>query len=596
MSASPEKGSIGLVTFKVFSNGEQINDTYEVVSIWVRKEVNRIGKAVLVFTAGDMPKQEIPESDAETFAPGAEIRIEAGYQNSESIIFEGFVTSHNLDIPEREQATLQVECRDYAFPTTLNRKNRLFEASTDSDAISKILKDYSDLTPTVDATNTTYNELVQYYSSDWDFLLSRADANGLLVITEGKKITVKKPDLSASPVLSVTYGEDLIAFRGELQTAEQSPAIEAIAWDSVTQKLITATGAAPSLNAQGTDTTATLSEAVGSEKWTLQTESCPDKTALQSWADAQLLKAGMARIRGEIRFQGSSLAVPGCLITLVGLGKRFNGDAYIGFVEHQITEGEWVTTAGMGIDPQSVTEQPDVMTPAASGLLPGIEGLHIGKVTKLDEDPAKENRIQVEIPLLNSDKNTVWARLASFWASNKYGGFFIPDIDDEVVLGFLNNDPCNAVILGSMYSSKQTPSNTITAKNNLRTIFSKSGLKIELEEEKKDITITTPGKNSVLLSDDQKTIKLTDQHGNKVVMSDSGIVIDSIKDLTLKAASNVTIDGGVNVDAKAGNGLSLKGVNVQATADASFTAKGNASAEVSASGQTMIKGAMVMIN
>lgn len=596
MSTSPEKGSVGLVTFKVFSDGEQINDSYEVASIWIRKEVNRIGQAVLVLIAGDMPKQEIPESDAETFAPGAVIRIEAGYQSDESVIFEGIVTSHNLDIPERDQATLQVECRDYAFPTTLNRKNRLFEKSTDSEAITKILKDYSDLQATVDATNTTYNELVQYYSSDWDFLLSRADANGLLVITEGKKITVKKPDLSASAVLSVTYGEDLIAFRGELQAAQQSPAIEAISWDSVTQKIITATGAAPSLNAQGSDTPSALSEAVGAEKWTLQTESCPDKTALQSWADAQLLKAGMSRIRGEIRFQGSSLAVPGCLITLAGLGKRFNGDAYIGSVEHQITEGEWVTTAGMGIDPQSITDNPDVVAPAASGLLPGIEGLHIGKVTKLDEDPAKENRIQVEIPLLNSDKNTVWARLASFWASNKYGGFFIPDIDDEVVLGFLNNDPCNAVILGSMYSSKQTPSNTITAKNNLRTIFSKSGLKIELEEEKKDITITTPGKNSVLLSDDQKTIKLTDQHGNKIVLSDSGIVIDSVKDLTLKAANNVAINGGVNVDAKAGNGLTLKGVNVQATADASFTAKGNASAEVSASGQTMIKGAMVMIN
>ena len=123
MSVSPEKNSEGLVTFSIFSEGEKINDSFETVSIWIRKEVNRIGRAKLVFEAGNMPMKEIPESDDDTFAPGNTIRIEAGYQSNEHIIFEGVVITHNVNIPEDDPATLEIDCADFVFPTTLTRNN-----------------------------------------------------------------------------------------------------------------------------------------------------------------------------------------------------------------------------------------------------------------------------------------------------------------------------------------------------------------------------------------------------------------------------------------------------------------------------------------
>ena len=100
MSVSPEKNSEGLVTFSIFSEGEKINDSFETVSIWIRKEVNRIGRAKLVFEAGNMPMKEIPESDDDTFAPGNTIRFEAGYQSKEKFIFEGVFFTHNVNIPD----------------------------------------------------------------------------------------------------------------------------------------------------------------------------------------------------------------------------------------------------------------------------------------------------------------------------------------------------------------------------------------------------------------------------------------------------------------------------------------------------------------
>ncbi|MHA3787030.1 type VI secretion system tip protein VgrG [Flavobacterium hauense] len=595
MSQSPDIGADGLVTFTISSEGSPIKDSFGLVSIKVRKEANRIGWTELVISAGDMPAQDIPESDDETFAPGKVISIEAGYANTNTVIFEGMVTGHNIEI-NAEGATLRVDCRDYAFQMTRFRNNRVFEESTDSEAIDTITGEYGKLSTTIDSTAAKYNTIVQYYSTDWDFILSKADANGLIVITEGKEMKIIKPKVTASAVLKVTYGNDMMAFNGELNAAYQPSGATAVAWDVNKQAIITSDGAIPTLNSQGDTTPAQLASAIENKKMTLQSTIVPDKATLQAWADAQMLKTGMSRIRGEVKFQGSALAVVGSIIDLAGLGKRFNGDAFVGSVLHEIEDGNWTTTVGMGLSHLNMTDNPDVSAAPASGLLPGIQGLQIGKVVKIDEDPDKENKIQVEIPLLHGEKNNVWARLASFWASSTYGAFFIPDVGDEVVLGFFNDNPCNAVVLGSLYSSTIAPSSAITKENFTRSIVTKSKLTMKFDEDKKVITFETPGKNIIEINDDQKSIKLTDQNSNKIVMSDSGITIESAQSLTLKAKTDVEISAGSNVSIKAGANVNLKGVNVEASADMAFTAKGNAQAELSASGQVTVKGAIVMIN
>lgn len=594
---SANKNTDGVLRVSVFSEGSPVKTSvFGFISAYIYKGVNRIGRAVLVFAAGNMPKADVPESDDDTFAPGKKVRIEAGYEENENTVFEGFVTSHRfVASAEESDAVLEIECRDYAFPATMARKNAVFEKKKDSEAIQEILGKYAPLSPSVDSTKTKYNELVQYYATDWDFVLSRADANGLVVITEGKDISVKKPDVAAAAKIKVTYGMDLIEFRGELSAEGQQGETEASAWNPAEQKIIKVSGKKPALNKQGSATQAKLAEAAGVDLYSIQTDMA-EESALQAWADSQRLKAGLSQIQGYCKFQGSAKVVHGGTLELAGLGKRFNGTAYVGYVEHEIKEGNWITTAGLGLEFENITDRPDVVTPAASGFLPGIQGLHIGKVSKLEGDPTGENKIQVEIPLLAGVNNKVWARIGNFWSSSDYGAFFIPDIGDEVILGFFNNDPCHAVILGNMYSSKQKPPYEITKDNTIRAILTKSKMKLEFEEKKKIITLETPGKNILTISDEDKGISLVDQNKNKIVMNDSGILIESAKDLTLKAKMNVKIDAGNNLDAAAKTNVTVKGLKIEASANTELTLKGNAKAELSAAGQTVVKGAMVMIN
>ncbi|MCD8179594.1 MAG: type VI secretion system tip protein VgrG [Tannerellaceae bacterium] len=436
MANSPVKNSEGVVGVSVYVDNQVTPSKFGLESVLIRKEINRIGYAEIAFEAGNVADQTIAESEDATFEPGQQIRIEAGYEGDESILFQGIIVTHEVTIPPGESARLVIGCRDGAFPSTLVRQNRLFTGKKDSEALTEIWGNYS-LSATIDSSTVKYPELIQYYCSDWDFTLSRADVNGWVVITEQNKISIQEPEVSVTSVVKLTYGVDIIEFNGTLQADAQLNDVSAWGWDSTQQKLVEVSAAKPTVNDQGECDPAAWVTKTGIADYTLQTGCVVEESALKSWAGAKRLKSALARITGSIRFQGNAKVNPGTIIELDGVGKRFNGEVYVGFVEHEIKNGNWYTTAGMGISSHDITAQADVIAPAASGLFPGIQGLHTGIVTKLEEDPLAEHRIEVEFPLLNGEKNKIWARMAHGWGSKNSGFFFLPDKGDEVVLGFL---------------------------------------------------------------------------------------------------------------------------------------------------------------
>lgn len=575
----------------VYVNGSKLKDTFSLVSASVRLALNRIGKATLKFNAGDMDKQTFDESDDSLFKPGGSIRLDAGGVDRQETLFEGGIIGLRILTGKDFRSYMVVECRDCAYTATQGRKNRIFEKKKDSDIIKEILKEYGSVD--VDATVYQHPTLVQYYCSDWDFALSRADACGLFVFTEGDKIKVKKPEVSGSPVLTVTYGEDITAFDLELTADDQFTQYEAVSWSPNTQKAVKVSASSPSLNKQGDLQPKSI--ASGSSML-LQTDAPTEEKALKQWADGMALKAALARYQGSVSFYGSAKVKPGCIIELKGLGKRFNGNLFVGSVTHTIEDNEWFTEAGAGVPAMNITDEPDVVSPPASGYLPGLQGLHAAVVKKLDGDPQKEYRLQVELPWLDGKSKLLWARLATMYATGGMGTFFLPEPGDEVLVGFMNADPTHPVILGSLYGAKHKPPFEYESKNNTKAIVTREKLRIEFDEEKKVITVATPGKNTLEISDDGKCIRLADQHKNEIKMDSGGITLTSAKDIKLKAKGGITMDATMKISGTAKQDVSLEGLNVKVQAKIGASVKGNATAELSASGQTTVKGAMVMIN
>ncbi len=596
MADSPLMDSSGVVSLTILSNGTTIADTVQIVSVEINYCVNKIPSAKIIILDGEISENDFPVSNTDDFKPGAVLTIDAGYASDTTTIFKGVVVKHGVKVDGNNYSRLIIQCKDSAVAMSVGRKNTNYIDSKDSDIISSLIGAYSGLSSDVTATTTSHKEIVQYYCSDWDFMLTRAEVNGLLVTVDAGKVSVKSPQVDDAAVLTLTYGTDLLAFDADLDAHAQFSTVKGVTWDLTNQATQEAEATPDNLTSQGDLTADDLAKVIAPDYFRLQTNAPLESTTLTDWVKGQQVKSGLARIRGHATFQGSAKAKIGALVELKGVGNRFNGNVLVTAVRHHIKSGDWLTEIEFGLSEKWFSEQQNINAPIAAGYTSGVTGLQIGVVKKLDADPESQYKIQVSVPVMQAETEGVWARLASFYGSSNIGAFFIPEIGDEVILGYFNDDPSHPVILGSLYSSKRKPPYELTADNFTKAIVTRSELKLEFDDDKKIITLITPNNNQIVISDDGQSILVQDENSNKIELSSSGIVMDSPKDIKISAQGKVTIDAVGNIELTAQADINNQGLNIDHTANVGFTATGNATAELSSSGQTTVKGSIVMIN
>ena len=190
--------SADLVTYRVLIDGEELSRSVQILNITVEKEINRIPAARLIIKDGNPATQEFEISNQEFFLPGKEIEIKAGYHSDNATIFKGIVIRHNLKI-RSNQSYLLVECKDKAVKLTIGRKSKYYYESKDSEILEEIIDGYG-LEKEVEPTHVQHKEMVQYNVSDWDFCVTRAQANGKVVFVDDGKVIIQKPDFLQEPV------------------------------------------------------------------------------------------------------------------------------------------------------------------------------------------------------------------------------------------------------------------------------------------------------------------------------------------------------------------------------------------------------------
>lgn len=598
MSASNEITSGGIATFSIKVNGSTIPDELSVLSVHIEKKVNRIAVAKIVILDGEANTGTFDASSSATFLPGATVSIEAGYDSTNTVVFSGLIMGQSIRIDEFVGSALEIECRDAAVKMIVGRKSLTYSNEKDSDIISSIIGTYG-LSADVTATATKWPEQVQYYVTDWDYILALAEANGLIVTTINGKVSVNAPDSNTTSVLTVTYGNNLLEFNAKLNATTQIGNVTSNTWDYKNQAIANGE-ASPNITGAGNLSSKKLSEVIGLSTFQLQTSAPLETADLTNWSKAQIIKSEYSKIIGDAKFQGTNLIDPGKYMTFNGLGDRFNGDYIISGVVHDLSQGNWISQVSLGLSPLWFTEEPDVMSPPASGLLPGARGLFNATVKKMFDDPDSQYRILVDVPLFDTNGAGIWARLSNFYSTSGAGAFFLPEVGDEVILGFLNEDPRYPVILGSLYSGTKNKPFTDLApneKNSIKAIVSKSGISVEFDDENKIWTVATPNKNTIIISDKDKQITIKDENQNSVVMSGGGIDMSSQKSINISAQEKVSIKGmqGITIESSGGD-VATKGLNIKESADMQYAAQGGQTAQVSGGMQLTLKGAMVMIN
>lgn len=588
----------GVISFDIFIEGSKIADTIEIKEISIVKEVNKIASATIVILDGGaigVSNAGFDNSEGDDFVPGKKIKIALGYESKKTTIFEGIIIAHGLMVKNGDYE-LTINCKDEAVKMTKGRFNSIFQNNRDSDAINSIAGKYG-LTVDVDATVVENPVMMQYNCNDWDFVVIRAEANNMVVLTENNKLSIKKYDFN-SPKFEINSSQFVINIDLNLDSENFADNYKLTAWDLKEQAIIESeVKLKDSLN-QGNISAIKLSQVLGLENSIHYSSALLVKEEMKTWGESLVNKALLSKIQGKITIPGTGDIIAGDVIELSAFSERFNGNAYISKVIHDVYEGTWITTLFVGRAPQWHAALPDVAESSASGLLPAVNGTQIAKVKQIHEDPDGEFRVLITLPVFSGtgQDGGIWARLAFPYASAEAGFFFFPEVDDEVLVTFINNDPRHAVITGSLYSSKNIPKETPDEKNQFKSIYSKSGINIRFDDEDKILTIETPEKNSFILDDNEKSITVQDQNNNKMVLNDSGIELDSSKDIKISATGNIDLSAKQGVSIKANTDVTVGGANISLSADVGVTAKGNASAEISASGQTTVKGAMVMIN
>lgn len=569
-----------LTTFTIRVDGEDLPGTYRVVSVDIVRIVNRIASASLVLFDGDPAGQNFALSSGALLVPGQAIEIEGGYAGDETLLFSGVITQQKIKVRRRGESLLRVECRDLLYRLTLARKSRYFKDIAASDIFEDIVGEYSDLTVEAEAADLVHADLVQYRVSDWDFIVGRAEALGMVCITDNGTLKIGKPDLSRTPVAHVAYGAGIFDLEMEMDGRQQVETVTAAGWDMTNQEVLAAEQADVEAPVQGNIEAVSLAQAVGAANIDLQHGGSLGPPELEAWAEGELRKRRLAKIRGTVRFQGSDRVQPGELIELGGLGDRFNGTAYIAGVRHALGAGEWETSIQVGLDPRWHYQHFPVDAAPAAGLYAAVNGLQIGVVTQLQDDPAGEERVLVRLPLIHPDAEGIWTRIATLDAGEARGSVFRPEIDDEVLVGFVNGDPNQAVVLGALHSSAKPAPIAANDANHEKGLVTRSALKVIFNDDEVSLTIETPGGNRVVLSEKEAAVVITDQNRNTVTLNADGIALESPADVVVKASGDVRIEG----------------TQVQIKAGAKLTAEGGAGSELTSGGTTVVKGALVQIN
>ena len=171
-------------------------------------------------------------------------------------------------------------------------------------------------------------------------------------------------------------------------------------------------------------------------------------------------------------------------------------------------------------------------------------------------DPEGLGRVKIALPWSPDTAGAryeTWARLATFMAGNNRGSWFIPDVDDEVLIVFEGGDPRRPYVIGSLWNGKDKPPESMdgAGKNFKKVLRSRNGVKLTMDDAdgREQFILETPGGQKLTLKDGPGAVEIVDSNGNSIKLETSGITITASAKVTINASMVAVSAGTVTVDA-----------------------------------------------
>lgn len=448
--------------------------------------------------------------------------------------------------------------------------NVFYRDQSASDIIGAILRKHPLTLGKIESSSGTLAFSVQYRETDYEYVMRLAASGGLFALYDGKEFRVVKANSSNAEEL--VWRESLGAFSVGLGTAPAE--FNARVYNYEQKKTYTQDTASLSQQASLSNLSRISPEAskkIFSESGFSAAPAVVDDA--QS-LDGTLQKERLRAMGRMIVCKGQSniprLSVGRCA-KIKGM-KNFDGMYWVTAVTHIYDDTGYYNTFQC--------TPVDIAYPAARSSRKPATHLQMAVVVD-NNDPDKLGRIKVKFPWNESDE-TPWVRLAVPHAGDKRGWLSLPEIDDEVLIGYEQNNPDLPIALAALYNKETALPADPGGSNDFKVFVTRSGNQIYMSDEdgKEEIKILQKGdKNQIVLQLSGPSI---------TIKSDGGDISLEAKNITIKADEAIKLEGGKDVNAKAGANLKIEAsANMDLKASAMMTVDG---------GMTTVKGQPLQLN
>lgn len=546
-------------------------------------------------------------ADKITTKIGQPLKIQIDDGSAAWTIFDGLVVSIGLELDTGTSQHIVIEGYDKLYKLGRKSMAKTYKNQSNKDIVTSLAAEAGVGGGTIDAAiGTAVREHAYQHATPYAFVDRLVRDAGCEWFVEDGKLNVR-PRSKATGTHKLTVGTNLRRFSARFSAAEHVEEVTVTGWDIKKKEAVIgsakyAASAAKSTNGVFADTTL-KSTTVGGTMALSIPRPVLDKSDADALAKGILDRrsAELLRARGEA--QPSANIKPGVLLELDGLGTQWNGKYYCTAVEHTFGGTSLQTFFEVGpTEPESLV---DIFGGGASPTLDNMLGsLTVGIVTNNKDDEGL-NRVRLKLPYLSNSEETGWARVLQPGSGNGRGWNVLPEVDDEVLVGFEHGDLDRPLVLGGLVNGKDKPkyAHADTLKNGkvqARIFNSRLGHEIRFSDGAADpdqfVKVHTVGNEATLLLGVQKIdlqangipVKVYNEKGSIEITKDGDITLKG-ENITLKSTQNITIDAGANVEVKSK-------ANTAVTAQAKLDLKATAPATLESSAITTVKGTMVNIN
>jgi phage protein D len=387
-------------------------------------------------------------------------------EDAPAVLIDGEITSVEADY-DNLGARAIARGYDYSHRLTAGRRSQVFKGEKFSDVARKVAT-AAGLEPDIDQSSGTHDHIIQANQSDYEFLKGLARQIDFDCRVEGKTLRFKKKtDAASGPApgdyrsqkpVDLVWNDNLLEFRGRVSAVSQVADVAVRGWDVNEKKPVIGKAGATATNAAVKLKPDELAKRIGGQSMIVVDRPVGSQEAADALAAAKAEQVGSAAYEATFVALGSAKLKAGVAVSVSGVEDTLVGTWVVSSSRHEFGNGSYRTSL------ECTGRQDRSLHGVVANAQPGgvsadvqrIPGLVVAIVTN-NLDPLDLGRVKLRYPWLDDNVESSWARVAAPGAGPNAGVTWLPEVNDEVLVGFEHGDIQFPFVLGGLWNGKDKP-------------------------------------------------------------------------------------------------------------------------------------------